>query len=165
MRRRKTKRPTTAQLEAIRKVHAECQRLGTTCCKRPDGIADVTWWKCKAQHYIVTGGWDGNTPLVELGSTGKSWLHLVPKAGLIRVPTRFFDDHDERGCEPFCSPVRQSSRFAWLRADDEGLDELLDDAKHYADDDGGPFGYEGCAALRRSAAATVKAIERARAAC
>ena len=84
---------------------------------------------------------------------------------LIRVPAKFFDDHEERECEPFCSPAKRSERFVWLCRGDAGLDELLDDAKHYADDNGGPFGYEGCSALRRSAAATVKAIEQARVAC
>lgn len=83
---------------------------------------------------------------------------------VIRVPAKFFDDHEERECEPFCTPVKRTGRFVWLRWNDEGLDELLDDAKHYSDDDGGPFGYEGCAAMRKSAAATVAAIEQARSA-
>jgi phenylpropionate dioxygenase-like ring-hydroxylating dioxygenase large terminal subunit len=81
---------------------------------------------------------------------------------LVRVPAKFYDDHDERGCEPFCNPVKRSSRFVWLRLDDEGLDELLDDAKHYADvDHWGEWGSENRSECR-SAAATVKAIETAR---
>ena len=80
----------------------------------------------------------------------------------MRVPAKFYHDHDERGCEPFCEPVRQSSRFVWLRLDDQGLDELLDDARHYSDPDQfGEWGSEN-GGICRSAAATVKAIEAAR---
>lgn len=82
---------------------------------------------------------------------------------VIRVPAKFFDDHEERECEPFCSPFKRTTRFVWLYWNDAGLDELLDDARHYSDEDGGPDAYEGSAAMRRSAAATVAAIEAARA--
>ncbi len=81
---------------------------------------------------------------------------------LIRVPAKFYHDHDERGCEPFCEPVKQSSRFVWLRPDDPGLDELLDDARHYSDEDQfGEWGSEN-RGICKSAAATVRAIEAAR---
>lgn len=83
---------------------------------------------------------------------------------VIRVPAKFFDDHEERECEPFCTPIKRTGRFVWLYWNDEGLNELLDDARHYADEDGGPDAYEGSAAMRRSATATVAAIENARAA-
>lgn len=163
MRHKKTRRPSAAQLAAIGKIDAECKRLGTKCCKRPDGIADSTWRSLYAKHMIQTAAHDGDTPLVRVGSFGIGWLHAAPKQAVaettIRVPAKFFDDHEERECEPFCTPVKRTSRFVWLRPDDEGLDELLDDARHYSDDDGGPFGYEGCAALRRSAAVTVAAVE------
>lgn len=76
----------------------------------------------------------------------------------IRVPAKFYIDHDDRACEPFCEPVKRSSRFVWLLPSDPGLPELLDDARHYADPDN--FGSE-YTDLRRSAAATVKAIEAA----
>jgi hypothetical protein len=159
------RRPTHAQLVAIGKIDAECKRLGSKCCKRPDGISDRTWWSLYRHRLIETTDRDGDTPLVTVGSFGRVWLHTVPKQqtteATIRVPAKFFDDHEERECEPFCTPVKRTSRFVWLRPDDEGLTELLDDAKHYSDDDGGPFGYEGCAAMRRSAAATVDAIEQA----
>lgn len=158
------RRPSPAQLAAIGKIDAECKRLGVKCCKRPDGIADRTWWSLYKIGFIATADRNGDTPLIKVASHGMGWLHLVPKqpqAETIRVPAKFFDDHEERECEPFCSPVKRSSRYVWLRPDDEGLGELLDDARHYSDDDGGPFGYEGCAAMRRSAAATVEAIERA----
>ena len=84
--------------------------------------------------------------------------HKEEEPRLIRVPAKFYKDHDERGCEPFCEPVKKSSRFVWLLPSDPGLDELLDDARHYADPDS--FGSE-YGDLRRSAAATVKAIEAA----
>lgn len=58
------------------------------------------------------------------------------KVSSVRVPATFYHDHDERGCEPFCEPVKTTKRFVWLRLDDPGLDELLDDARHYADPDG-----------------------------
>ena len=158
------RRPTSAQLAAIGKIDAECKRLSAKCCKRPDGISDRTWWSLYKIGLIQTADRDGDTPLVRVGSHGIGWLHAARQATAgetIRVPAKFFDDHEERECEPFCTPVKRSSRFVWLRPDDEGLAELLDDAKHYSDDDGGPFGYEGCAAMRRSAAATVEAIEQA----
>ena len=159
------RRLSPAQLAAIGKIDAECKRLGAKCCKRPGGISDSTWRSLYAKHLILTADIDGGTPLVRVGSHGMGWLHLAPKPpaveATIRVPAKFFDDHEERECEPFCTPVKRTSRFVWLRPDDEGLAELLDDAKHYSDDDGGPFGYEGCAAMRRSAAATAEAIEQA----
>jgi hypothetical protein len=77
---------------------------------------------------------------------------------LIRVPGLFYRDHEERECEPFCEPVRRTSRFVWLRLDDPGLDELLSDAQYYGDPDGGPDAIEDGGRLHRSAAATAKAI-------
>jgi hypothetical protein len=79
----------------------------------------------------------------------------------IRVPAKFFDDHEERECEPFCEPVKRSSRFVWLLPSDPGLDELLSDARHYGDDDGGPDAIGDGGGLVKSAKATVKAIEAA----
>lgn len=83
---------------------------------------------------------------------------------VIRVPAKFFDDHEERECEPFCTPTKRTSRFVWLYWNDEGLDELLDDARHYAEPNQfGEWGREN-SSLVRSAASTVTAIEDARAA-
>jgi hypothetical protein len=153
-------------LAAIGKVDAECRRLGATCCKRPDGIADATWWKCYELGYVRTVDRDGDTPLVRVGSHGMGCLHLAPKplaveTATIRVPAKFYDDHDERGCEPFCEPVKRSSRYVWLRPDDPGLAELLDDAKHYSNfDHWGEWGSEN-RGICKSAAATVRAIESA----
>lgn len=79
----------------------------------------------------------------------------------IRVPSGFFRDHEERDCEPYCEPVKRTRQHVWLRLDDPGLGELLDDARHYATP--GQFGDWGGTnrGLIRSAAATVKAIESA----
>lgn len=88
-------------------------------------------------------------------------MNTTTNTGLIRVPAKFFDDHEERDCEPFCEPVRRSARFVWLRANDPGLDELLDDARHYSDPHQfGEWG-QGNRGVCRSAAATVAAIEAA----
>lgn len=161
MRHRKTPRPSPAQLAAIGKIVSDCKRLGTTCCKRPDGIADATWWTCYRKGYIRTvDRADDGTPLVNVGSHGLGWTHVTPKEPEpIRVPAAFFNDHEDRECEPFCEPVKRSRQYVWLRPDDPGLAELLDDAKHYADP---TWDLDSCYfGLKRSAVATVKAIEEA----
>jgi len=76
---------------------------------------------------------------------------------LVRVPMAFFSDHEERECEPFCTPVKTSRSFVWLRVTDPGLGELLDDARHYAD----PEATGDECRLRGSAMKTVAAIEAA----
>lgn len=79
----------------------------------------------------------------------------------VRIPARFFGDHEGRCCEPFCSPVRRTERFVWLKLSDEGIDELLDDAKHYATHGLlGEWAREN-RGLIKSAKATVKAIKAA----
>lgn len=80
------------------------------------------------------------------------------KPATVRVPARFYDDHDERSCEPECTPVKSTKSHVWISLDDPGLPELLDDARHYACP--GQFDYE-YRGLVRSAEATVKAIEAA----
>lgn len=161
MRHRKTRRPSQAQLAAIGKIVTECRRLGATCCKRPDGIADATWGKCYEMGYIRTVDRDGDTPLVNVGSHGLGWIHAVPKEPEpIRIPAAFFRDHEDRECEPFCEPVKRTRQHVWLRRDDPGLDELLSDARHYADE-WGPDAIGDGGGLKRSAVATVKAIEAA----
>ena len=77
---------------------------------------------------------------------------------MIRVPAKFFNDHEARDCEPYCKPVKRSTRFVWLRSDDPGISELLDDARHYAFPNMFGVEYSG---LVKSAVATVKAIESA----
>ena len=73
------RRPTHAQLVAIGKIDAECKRLGSRCCKRPEGIYDSTWRSLYEKHLIKTVDRDGDTPLVSVGSFGIGWLHAVPK--------------------------------------------------------------------------------------
>lgn len=88
-------------------------------------------------------------------------LDSLSQPSLVRVPAAFFDDHESRDCEPYCEPVKRSSRFVWLLPSDPGLDELLSDARHYGDDDGGPDAIGDGGGLIKSAKATVKAIEAA----
>lgn len=38
-------------------------------------------------------------------------LDSLSQPSLVRVPAKFFDDHEERECEPFCEPVKRSSRY------------------------------------------------------
>ena len=112
----------------------------------------------------VVAGNDTN----EKGTTMRRPTHSQPKQPqdetTIRVPAKFFDDHEGRDCEPYCTVVKRTGRFVWLRPDDEGLDELLDDAKHYAEP--GQFGEWGSEnygrGIVRSAAATVAAIQQSR---
>ena len=85
-------------------------------------------------------------------------LDSLSQPSLVRVPKKFFSDHEERECEPFCEPVKRSSRFVWLLSNDPGLPELLSDARHYADE-WGPDEVGDNGGLKRSAVATVKAIE------
>lgn len=122
--------------DALREAGVDVDSLLKTC-GRLDGAED-TW------NYLVKVA---TTKAAELES-------------LIRVPAKFYQDHDERECEPFCEPVKRSSRYVWLRPDDPGLAELLDDARHYADEFG-PDELGGDGSLKRSAAATVRAIESA----
>lgn len=74
MRHRKTRRPSAAQLAAIGKIDEECKRLGAACCKRPEGIADRTWYTCYELGYIATVARDGDTPLVRVGPHGLGWV-------------------------------------------------------------------------------------------
>ena len=115
---------------------------------------------CSRACYLADAKWHANHRR-ELKEREAAKAATTPEAETIRVPAKFYNDHDDRACEPFCEPVRRSGRFVWLRHDDPGLDELLDDARHYADPD--MFGTD-YADLRRSAAATVKAITSHRAA-
>jgi hypothetical protein len=86
-------------------------------------------------------------------------LDSLSQPSLVRVPAAFFDDHESRDCEPYCEPVKRAGRYVWLRLDDPGLEELLDDARHYADP---TWTLDSCYfGLKRSAVATVNAIEAA----
>lgn len=79
------------------------------------------------------------------------------KRALVRLPWRFFVDHDERAL-PTPEIVRSTKAHAFVSVDDPALSELLDDARHYAH----PYGPDNCPlGIIASAKATVKAIEAA----
>ena len=49
----------------------------------------------------------------------------------IRLPSRFLDDHYDRGL-PTPKDIGNSQTYALVRSDDPAICELLDDAEHYA---------------------------------
>ena len=94
-----------------------------------------------------------------------------PKATTIRVPAKFFNDHQanwsDRGCRggdfDDCWPVRVTSKFVWLEETDPGLAALLEDALRVAEEHPLAWLAPGWArrkadSLRGSAKATVKAV-------
>lgn len=115
-------------------------------------------WRCPANDTHACHEWT-------IDDLYAAVLRAVPcgcgSCRLVRVPAKFFSDHEDRECEPFCEPVKSTKRFVWLRLDDPGLDELLSDARHYADE-WGPDEIGDGGGLKRSAAATVRAIEAAK---
>jgi hypothetical protein len=54
---------------------------------------------------------------------------------VVRIPTRFFDDHAEREL-PTPVVVRETKTHYYIAKDDPAVGELLDDARHYAHVDG-----------------------------
>lgn len=78
----------------------------------------------------------------------------------IWLPAIFWNDHDERAL-PAGEFLHYSGRRVLIRATDAVLDEIRSDADYYSGP-GGPDWEEGDS-IRRSAAATVKAIDRYRA--
>lgn len=90
---------------------------------------------------------------------GGSWrvFHLdreVEVTMTIRVPTRFIDDHYDRGL-PTPEDCGDAERSATIRADDPALPCLLGDAEYYASPSGPDAAPAGVVA---SAKATVRAI-------
>jgi len=77
---------------------------------------------------------------------------------LIRIPTRFFDDHQEREL-PTPEVIKATKSNYWISADDRDLPELLNDAEHYSDMLGYMESYYF--GLCMSARATAKAIRKA----
>jgi hypothetical protein len=79
----------------------------------------------------------------------------------IRIPLRFYLDHQERD---LYTPVNYSKAKSYvvIDSDDEALPELISDAEHYAAIGTGEGGYfqMGYGGLVLSARATLKAIER-----
>jgi hypothetical protein len=72
----------------------------------------------------------------------------------IRIPSRFIDDHFDRGL-PTPQDVGNSDRYAVILADDPATSSLLDDAEYYASPSGPDASPQG---IVSSAKATVRAI-------
>lgn len=75
----------------------------------------------------------------------------------IRIPSRFIDDHYDRGL-PTPADSSTSDRYAIISVDDPHIGELLNDAEHYASPSGPDAAPSGIIA---SAKATVRAIRNA----
>lgn len=79
---------------------------------------------------------------------------------LIKLPTAFFIDHQERDLD---TPVmvKQTRTHVFVRADDPAIPELLDDARHYSDSvafmDKSYFGL--CMSARATERAILKAMQ------
>ena len=80
------------------------------------------------------------------------------KNATIRIPQRFFDDHEERDL-PAPEVVKWNKKHYWIDANSEYLYELLSDASHYATSFDFEFGSR-LWGLSVSAAATEKAIRK-----
>lgn len=74
------------------------------------------------------------------------------------LPEMFWDDHAERDL-PAGSLLARRGRRVLVSCTDEELAEIRSDAAHYAHANG-PSDFDGAGALKRSAAATVRAIDR-----
>ena len=72
----------------------------------------------------------------------------------VRVPAKFYTDHEERGL-PTPKAHRVTKQAVWVLLTDPDTAELLDDARHYSRD------VDACdRGLIASARATVKNIEK-----
>lgn len=79
----------------------------------------------------------------------------------IRIPLRFYEDHQGRDLD---TPVNysKSKSYAVIDSNDPAIGELLSDARYYASEDYvDPAMWEGWRGLVLSARATIKAIEKA----
>lgn len=77
---------------------------------------------------------------------------------LIKLPTRFFDDHRERDLET-PKVVKSTKRHYFIADDDPAIPELLDDAEYYAADIC-TADFPELFGLVSSARATVKALKK-----
>ena len=77
---------------------------------------------------------------------------------LIRIPTRFFDDHQEREL-PTPEIYKSTARHYWISADDPEIPELLSDCDYYDSCQSGMDDY--FFGLISSARATARAIRKA----
>lgn len=74
--------------------------------------------------------------------------------GWIRVPRRFFDDHEARSL-PTPEVVHYNKTHYWIKRDDPAIEELRSDAAYYADRDGPDMGPN----LRPAAKALLAALK------
>jgi hypothetical protein len=74
-------------------------------------------------------------------------------ADLIRVPIRFYEDHESRELDT-PKAVRFTKRHVFIRRGDPAIPELLNDAQYYAH----PYGPDDLG-LKASARATVTALQ------
>lgn len=75
---------------------------------------------------------------------------------LIKVPTRFFDDHQIDRCLPSPAIVKATKAHYFIDSTDPNMGELRDDAEYYAD----PNGPEDAGHLKAAAKALLKAIDK-----
>ena len=73
---------------------------------------------------------------------------------MIKIPKTFFNDHAERDL-PTPAIIRDSGNIYYISSEDPDLPELIDDAKHYADEHGPNDAPRG---LKASAKALLRAI-------
>lgn len=83
-------------------------------------------------------------------------MHTTPTITRVTLPTRFYDDHDDR-LLPSGTLVKRTRRSVTVDLDPEAFADLLSDARHYADPVNG-YAAES-PGLVASARATVRALE------
>jgi len=77
---------------------------------------------------------------------------------LIKIPSKFVEDHFERSL-PCPETVRYNARYEWVRASDPAMDELIADAEFYADPHGPQTEYDWA---KKAALALLRAIYKQR---
>jgi len=82
---------------------------------------------------------------------------------LVRVPRRFYDDHEWRDL-PVPPAIRRTAHHVWIELDHPDMGELVNDAEYYADKRGGPpVEDKHSRNLRNSAQKTVDSVRLAKA--
>lgn len=79
----------------------------------------------------------------------------MPRPDLVRIPARFYEDHESRDLPTPVALIR-TRRHVWIDPADPAVPELLNDAQYYVDP-AGPDA-EGLAGLKASARATLRAL-------
>lgn len=87
------------------------------------------------------------------GHTHTSKEKVPMTIDLIRLPLRFYDDHEARDLDT-PKAVKRSKSHVWIDATDPAIPELLSDARHYASDQGwDPYTRGICASARATVGA------------